>query len=178
VIVGTLMFRNVREVNWDYFGDAVPAFLTILTIPLTYKYAHYLSDNLTRKKLTSTCSIAYGVIAGVSSYILINGVTGLLRKVTGGRMVPPSHVNAEAWNTPHWSIVPVWVFVLILSHCLSPLHLIVCFHRKYMHGYITNQPYTPPDYTDDPRHSASVRTHSSEDEKGSRAIDFAGYSEN
>jgi adenine/guanine/hypoxanthine permease len=103
----------VREINWDYFGDAVPALLTILTIPLTYKYAHHLSGNLTRKIVTSTCSIAYGVIAGMSSYILINGVTGLLHKVTGGRMVPPSHVNAESWNISHCSFVPVWVFVLI-----------------------------------------------------------------
>jgi hypothetical protein len=39
VIVGTLMIRNVREINWDYIGDAVPAFLTIIIIPLTYKCA-------------------------------------------------------------------------------------------------------------------------------------------
>ena len=39
VIVGTLMIRNVRDVNWDYIGDAVPAILTIILIPLTYKYA-------------------------------------------------------------------------------------------------------------------------------------------
>ena len=38
IIVGTLMIRNVREINWDYIGDAVPAFLTIIMIPLTYKY--------------------------------------------------------------------------------------------------------------------------------------------
>ena len=28
---------SVREINWDYVGDAVPAFLTIIVIPLTYK---------------------------------------------------------------------------------------------------------------------------------------------
>lgn len=39
VIVGTLMIRNVRDINWDYIGDAIPAFLTIIIIPLTYKYA-------------------------------------------------------------------------------------------------------------------------------------------
>jgi len=39
VIVGTFMIQNVREINWDYIGDAVPAFLTIILIPLTYKYA-------------------------------------------------------------------------------------------------------------------------------------------
>jgi len=37
VIVGSLMIRNVRDINWDYVGDAVPAFLTILFIPLSYK---------------------------------------------------------------------------------------------------------------------------------------------
>ena len=37
VIVGMLMIRNVREINWDYIGDALPAFLTILIIPLTFK---------------------------------------------------------------------------------------------------------------------------------------------
>ena len=29
VIVGSLMIRNVRDINWDYIGDALPAFLTI-----------------------------------------------------------------------------------------------------------------------------------------------------
>ena len=27
-----------REINWDYVGDSVPAFLTLIIIPLTYKY--------------------------------------------------------------------------------------------------------------------------------------------
>jgi AGZA family xanthine/uracil permease-like MFS transporter len=44
------MVRNVREINWDYFGDAVPAFLVILTIPLTYKYVHNLLYGPTYKK--------------------------------------------------------------------------------------------------------------------------------
>jgi hypothetical protein len=53
-----------------------------------------------------------------------------------------------------------------------------------MHGYITNQPYTPPNHADDPRDSASVyalsevRTHGSENEKAKRVIDFAKLSEN
>ena len=29
---------SVREINWSYIGDAVPAFLTLFIIPLTYKY--------------------------------------------------------------------------------------------------------------------------------------------
>ena len=34
--------QSVKEINWSYIGDAVPAFLTILIIPLSYKYV-YLS---------------------------------------------------------------------------------------------------------------------------------------
>lgn len=32
VIVGALMVRNVKEVNWDYIGDGVPAFLCLIII--------------------------------------------------------------------------------------------------------------------------------------------------
>jgi hypothetical protein len=72
----------------------------------------------------------------------------------------------------------------LFSYCFSPSQLNDCFHRKYMHGYITNQPYTPPNHADDPRDAASVyalsevRTHGSENEKGSCVIDFAKLSEN
>ncbi|KAI0246035.1 permease family-domain-containing protein [Lactifluus subvellereus] len=140
VIVGTLMARNVREINWDYFGDAVPAFLVIITIPLTF-------------------NIAYGVIAGLGSYILINGVAWLLLKVTGGRIVPPSYVNAEPLTIPPNGIVPVWMFVLVSFHLLfSLLKLNVYLYRKYVHGYITNRPYTPINYADDPRYSSNSYT--------------------
>jgi AGZA family xanthine/uracil permease-like MFS transporter len=90
VIVGSLMIRNVREINWDYIGDAVPAFLTIIIIPLSY-------------------NIAYGVIAGVASFILINGTAWALRKLTGGRIVPPSIDAAEPWIIPPGGIVPIWI---------------------------------------------------------------------
>ena len=52
----------------------------------------------------------------MGSYILINGVTWFLRKVTGGRMVPPSYVNAEPLIIPPTGIIPIWMFVLVLFH--------------------------------------------------------------
>jgi len=54
VIVGALMIRNVREINWDYIGDAIPSFLTIIIIPLTFKYAPFpdLGSSLRGNKLT------------------------------------------------------------------------------------------------------------------------------
>lgn len=61
VIVGTLMIRNVREINWDYIGDAIPAFLTIIIIPLTYKYASLpnLGPSLRGDKLTFRLNTQY-----------------------------------------------------------------------------------------------------------------------
>ncbi|KAI0681968.1 permease family-domain-containing protein [Cytidiella melzeri] len=90
VIVGSLMIRNVRDINWDYVGDAVPAFLTLIVVPLTY-------------------NIAYGVIAGIISYVLINGVAWALRRLTNNRIVPPNYEESEPWVIPPGSIIPAWV---------------------------------------------------------------------
>ncbi|KAI0259172.1 xanthine/uracil permease [Gloeopeniophorella convolvens] len=144
VIVGTLMIRNVRDINWDYIGDAVPAFLTIIIIPLTY-------------------NIAYGVIAGIVSYILLNTVPWLLRKATNDRVVPPSYAQAEPWVIPPGGIIPAWM--------------------KYVHGWVAGRPYTPPDYSVDPRYAGSIETRSQEQpdiaekHSGDRAIDVEDLSE-
>jgi AGZA family xanthine/uracil permease-like MFS transporter len=93
-IVGSLMVRNVLEINWLYVGDAIPAFLTLVIIPLTY-------------------NIAYGVIAGVISYMILNGVPLALKKISGGRIVPPDIEAAEAWVIPPGGITPPWINKLI-----------------------------------------------------------------
>jgi AGZA family xanthine/uracil permease-like MFS transporter len=36
VIAGSLMARNLRDINYSYAGDLVPAFLTIIMVPLTF----------------------------------------------------------------------------------------------------------------------------------------------
>ncbi|KAJ7472148.1 hypothetical protein FB451DRAFT_1252020, partial [Mycena latifolia] len=90
VIVGSLMMQNVRDVKWDYIGDIVPAFLTILIIPLSYH-------------------IAYGVIVGVLSYLLLNGVPWMLTRLSGGRIVPPNIAMPEDWVIPPGGMVPYWM---------------------------------------------------------------------
>ncbi|KAJ7578029.1 permease family-domain-containing protein [Mycena floridula] len=90
VIVGSLMIRNVRDINWDYIGDAVPAFLTIIIIPLSY-------------------NIAYGVITGIVSYMFLNGTAWLIRKGTGGRVEPPNLELSEEWVVPPGGMMPSWV---------------------------------------------------------------------
>ncbi|KAG6329725.1 hypothetical protein ID866_9364 [Astraeus odoratus] len=90
VIVGSLMIRNVRDINWDYIGDALPAFLTILVIPLSY-------------------NIAYGVIVGVMSYLIINGFVWIVRKASNDRFTPPNYDASEPWVIPPGGIIPSWV---------------------------------------------------------------------
>ncbi|BCR93089.1 NCS2 family permease [Aspergillus luchuensis] len=91
VIVGALMVKAAAEINWRYLGDAVPAFLTIAIMPFTY-------------------SIAYGLIAGILSYITLNGIIWAIEKVTRGRIVPPNKDEKEPWS---WRIpggfFPPWL---------------------------------------------------------------------
>ncbi|KAJ3888446.1 hypothetical protein GG344DRAFT_79758 [Lentinula edodes] len=90
IIVGSLMIRNVREINWDYIGDAVPAFITLIIIPLSY-------------------NIAYGLIAGILSYLAINFIPWAIRKLTHDRIVPPNYDASEEWTIPPGSIFPLWL---------------------------------------------------------------------
>jgi len=91
VIVGSLMATSAKDINWRYLGDSIPAFLTIAVMPFTY-------------------SIAYGLIAGICSYILINGTVWLVELASGGRIVPPNKDEKEHWT---WrlegGLLPPWV---------------------------------------------------------------------
>lgn len=39
VIVGSLMAKSAKDINWTYYGDAIPAFITIAVMPFTYSIA-------------------------------------------------------------------------------------------------------------------------------------------
>ncbi|MEV1004665.1 NCS2 family permease [Nonomuraea sp. NPDC050202] len=62
VIVGFLMMTAIRDVDWNDFDIAIPAFLTIVIMPFTY-------------------SISNGIGAGFISYVLIKVVRGKAREV-------------------------------------------------------------------------------------------------
>ncbi|WP_102193545.1 NCS2 family permease [Microbacterium aurantiacum] len=62
VIVGALMMSQIREIKFDKFAVAMPAFLTIVTMPLTY-------------------SIANGIGAGFIAWAVVNTLAGRARKV-------------------------------------------------------------------------------------------------
>ena len=40
VVVGAMMMSQVRDINWERFDVALPAFLTIVTMPFTYSIAN------------------------------------------------------------------------------------------------------------------------------------------
>ncbi len=53
ILVGVMMMRSVVEIEWDNMNQAIPAFVTMILMPLTY-------------------SIAYGLIGGIGTYIVLN----------------------------------------------------------------------------------------------------------
>ncbi|KAL2555845.1 Adenine/guanine permease AZG1 [Forsythia ovata] len=53
ILVGVLMMRSVVEIDWDDMKEAIPAFMTLILMPLTY-------------------SIAYGLIGGIGTCIILN----------------------------------------------------------------------------------------------------------
>lgn len=93
VIVGCLMMTQVQHINWRYFGDALPAFVTIATMPLSY-------------------SVAYGLIAGVFTYTVLNGLIWFTDKASGGRWQPPDFDQKQVWTAvPEGGTLPWFVRV-------------------------------------------------------------------
>jgi AGZA family xanthine/uracil permease-like MFS transporter len=62
IIVGFLMMGTVREIPWNDFENAFPAFLTIVAIPLTY-------------------NISYGIGLGFISFVLIKLFHGRSKEI-------------------------------------------------------------------------------------------------
>ncbi|CAD6448855.1 c6baf8e1-2afa-419e-8a48-4b87c7667de8 [Sclerotinia trifoliorum] len=91
VIVGAMMCKAAKDINWKYWGDALPAFITLAVMPFTY-------------------SIAYGLIAGIISYLIINTTIWAVEKISGGRIVPFDKEFKEPWSYKiKGGILPAWV---------------------------------------------------------------------
>ena len=46
ILVGTLMVRAVRDVDWTDFTEAAPAFFTVLVMPLAFNISHGLAAGI------------------------------------------------------------------------------------------------------------------------------------
>ncbi|KAI7884235.1 hypothetical protein K492DRAFT_174423 [Lichtheimia hyalospora FSU 10163] len=91
IVVGCMMTTSVRHVNWDYPGDAIPAFLTITLMSFTF-------------------NIAYGMIGGILSYIVINGIILLLDLISFGRIRPDYSLREDWWTAAFSrSFIPQWI---------------------------------------------------------------------
>ncbi|QIB27424.1 NCS2 family permease [Caloranaerobacter azorensis] len=63
ILVGLFMMSPIKKINLEDFTEAIPAFLTIIMMPLTY-------------------SIADGIVFGIISYILLKLLTGKGKQVS------------------------------------------------------------------------------------------------
>ncbi|XP_071709860.1 adenine/guanine permease AZG1-like [Rutidosis leptorrhynchoides] len=85
ILVGVLMMRSVVEIDWNDMKQAIPAFITLILMPLTY-------------------SIAYGLIGGIGTYIVLNlwdwgegalSKYGILKKVRSNGSVINSSLGSN-----------------------------------------------------------------------------------
>ena len=68
IYVGILMMDCTKKINWQNTGEAVPAFLTLAIMPMTY-------------------NISYGIAFGVISHVLIMVFAGKRKELNGGTWV-------------------------------------------------------------------------------------------
>ena len=58
-----MMMLPVIDIEWNDYREALPAFITMILMPLAY-------------------SISDGILIGVISYVVLNAVTGKAKKVS------------------------------------------------------------------------------------------------
>ena len=62
VIVGLFMMSPIKEINLNEYSESIPAFLTIILMPLTY-------------------SISDGILCGMIAYVVLNALCGNFKKI-------------------------------------------------------------------------------------------------
>ena len=63
IIVGMLMMQPVIKIDWTDYSESIPAFLTIVLMPCAY-------------------SISEGILIGVIAYVVLNALSGKLKKIS------------------------------------------------------------------------------------------------
>ena len=63
IIVGVMMMGSVKRIHWENYCKAIPAFITIIMMPLAY-------------------SISDGILLGVISYVLCHAVAGKFKEIS------------------------------------------------------------------------------------------------
>ena len=63
IIVGVMMMPSIKTIHWDDYCKAIPAFVTLIMMPLAY-------------------SISDGILLGVISYVLCHAVAGKFKEIS------------------------------------------------------------------------------------------------
>ncbi|XP_054794759.1 adenine/guanine permease AZG1 [Prosopis cineraria] len=99
ILVGVLMMRSVVEIKWDDMKQAIPAFMTLILMPLTY-------------------SIAYGLIGGIGTFMVLNlwdwgeevlrkmGVLKSREASSASGVVATNGLHQHSHHLPHNDAVP------------------------------------------------------------------------
>jgi AGZA family xanthine/uracil permease-like MFS transporter len=95
IYVGVLMMSNVREVDFDHIKNAIPAFMTIITMVLAY-------------------SITKGIGMGVITYVFIDSIV-YLSDLVGYKL----GIVKEKPKTDI-TIVTIIIFILFMIYFLVP----------------------------------------------------------
>ena len=62
-IVGVMMMSPVKDIDWGDYSESIPAFVTMLLMPLAY-------------------SISDGIMLGMISFVLLNAISGKFKKIS------------------------------------------------------------------------------------------------
>ena len=63
IIVGVMMMEPVVRIDWTNFRESIPAFITLILMPVAY-------------------SISDGILIGLISYVVLNALTGKAKEIT------------------------------------------------------------------------------------------------
>ena len=63
IIVGVMMMPSIKTIHWEDYSKAIPAFVTIIMMPLAY-------------------SISDGILLGVISYVICHAISGQFKKIS------------------------------------------------------------------------------------------------
>lgn len=63
ILVGVMMMSSIKDVDFNDFSECVPAYITMIVMPLAY-------------------SISDGIMLGLISYVVLNALSGNLKKIS------------------------------------------------------------------------------------------------
>lgn len=71
IIVGVLMASNLKKINWDKFEIALPAFMTVVGMPLTYSISDGLALGMIAYPITMIASKHYKKVSPMMYVLLV-----------------------------------------------------------------------------------------------------------